>query len=411
MMLSVSMPEATPQIPLYAPLQGEFGYFAAPATIVGPSQEGGPILLQADDLHGTSVAGIVDAYRSNTFDVGGNSDALPGINLTNHYDGTVTNLGQGVYDYDSSGTWTSYFDNTNGLPALRMVLNYGSAGIDMTIVGAASHSQVSAPSSSEGGSIPINDVLVELKQSPLAAPPENPAESHAVETAIDVHHAAHGTTATNLISGEWGRASVFEMVGGGRSGDERVALNTERAKIQGDQARTDHVLPLSLDGEEAPAPQAAGPRTKTDQSRPDDRADGSDGSQETRPANEAAATNGTAVVGTESAVINNHSGKVSSAGAKTSESTSGPTAMAEPHDARVFAAAAAMDEIGNVEPAFDLWRHSRVAAGVVLILALERVAAFHSREANRKPEAAEAKAAARAQRKRRQLGGLLLDPR
>lgn len=411
LMLSASMPEATPQVPLSAPLQGEFGYFAAATTIAGPSQEGGPILLQADDINGTSVAGILDATHTDALDVGPNVQvAPPGINLTSRYDGTLENIGQGVFDYDSLNTWTSYPDNTNGLPVLRMEFNYGSGAIDPSFLSTSRQYHVNAPSTGEGGSIPINEVLVELKQSPLAAAPEKPAESHAVDPAIDVHHAAHGITATNLLPGEWGRASVFEMVNGGRGGEDRVALNTEHAKSNGEQARPDHVLPLFLNGEEAPVPQAGGSRTRVDQSRPDDRSQGSDGSQEATPAKEAAVTSVPGAFGAGPAVIEKHS-KVSSAGSKTSESTSGPTAMAEPRDARVVAAAATLDEVGAVEQVSDLWRRSRIAAGVVLVLALERVAAFHSREANRKPEDAEVKQAAQVKRKRLPMGGLLLDPR
>ncbi len=406
LMLSATTPEATPEVPLYSTLHIELSFVAAPAPLLGsPTADGGPILMSADDGHGTSVARI-------------DTSPLPPAQYTSFQ---VLNTGQAVYGNGFNSVTDMddvepnvYVSGGSSWQLVGMFLTPDLSTIEAKTFVAPVQTPEILPSDGEGGSIPISSVVAELKQLPATAiPAEKPVDGHSTEAAVGSTHSTHGSSSTaSSIPGEWGRASVFETVGGARSSDEQNTLNIERAKSRGDQTRSDVALPLFVSDEAGATPHATESLPAADRTRRED-GKAPDQTQEATPAREVSATSGLAMIDVHSAMIENHSGKVSSSAGKASESDGSPTGMIGSHDARVASVAAAMDELGVAERTSGLWRRSRVAAGVVLVLALERVAAFHTRESSRKT-AAEAVSSPNVRKKPtqpRMRGGLRLDAR
>jgi hypothetical protein len=404
LMLSATTPEATlPQLSIISPLHGELSFVTAPATIGGPSpQDGGLIELTADSLHGTSVAGILNA--------------APG-----------SGIGTNGIDFDSSGVFVTAFDDNafgayanwndsgsyaNASPPLLVFSNYDWGILTPKTASSPTHDQDIGSNYSEGGSIAISSVQAELKQQP-AAVAEKASPAHEVETTVDSHGSVRGTPAvTNLVPGEWGRASVFEMVNGTHSTDDHGGLNFERAKSRGDKTRSDVALPLTLGGEQESTPQANASPASAGQVQSDDQASASDQTQATTQINEAVVLNGAGSLSADPGIIANDQGKDSSSAVKPSQSPDGPNLAADAYDGRSGGVALAMDELGAIQKTPDSWGRSRVAAAVMLVLALERVAAFNSREANRQSSDEKTTPTGRPKPIRRQLrAGLQLDAR
>jgi hypothetical protein len=202
------------------------------------------------------------------------------------------------------------------------------------------------------------------------------------------------------------------MVNGGRSADDHVALNSERAKSRGDNSRSDVALPLLLNGEGEAAPKAGVPQSSADKIRSADQSPEPHRIQAARQGGERLSSDAAVSFSANPTISENHRDKESFSAAGAVKTPDGATPGAEPQTAPASVVALALDQLGNVENVVGSWGRSRVTAAMVLVLALERVAAFNSREAGRQLSDEKKSPSARRKPIRRQLGAVLgLDAR
>jgi hypothetical protein len=310
--------------------------------------------------HSTSVAGLI----TRDFD-------FPRAIGVDH-DGTYQNWSDNVSFGDGSvlkavailPTW-----NTLGAPT---------AAIIPIVVGPSQ----TGPNVSEGGAIPIHPIFADFRKDSHLASGVKPASPAAETTVASLTAARSAATADGAIAGEWARATVFEIAGG-----EPTTSDSQRdqpAATSGTDQALQDTKPLSsvktLQQNERLASRNAA----------ETQSDGSPAS----PGQTHSAQDYGQPSSDLSALLAN--GKLTSdaAGPHFNFNTLGSNNL----KISTVAAAAVFDQLGEgntavIESTTDgkSWLRSIGTSPLLMVLALERIAAFNSRRATRESRVAAAK--------------------
>jgi hypothetical protein len=270
----------------------------------------------------------------------------------------------------------------------------------------------------EGGLIPIHELLAGLRHEVEVAASKQVVSSLTAEMPIDPQSPKHleVSSSDNTISGEWGRAMVFEFAGGEPGVGERSALGERAAQSSGETTEQSEA-PLSVieaqgDGGKVTAGEQ-GAAQLTDQAA-DVRAQEQDA--ELLGMNAAAAfsqANSVGVIGSLTEGRLRHSASQPQLTRMEQESA---LARGEGDaDRRALDTAAAFEQLGEEGTALvefstsNWWERSLGLTPLLVALALERVAAHHARQPNRETPAAIARRQLRPQdmagRRRKQQRG------
>jgi hypothetical protein len=305
--------------------------------------------------------------------------------------GTSELFVNGAYALDSDGLQVVVFFNNNGLVARNF------AGV-----------VIPPPEKSlareEGGSIPIQELLVGLRKEVEVASNEQAVSSLAVEKPIDAHSSKHfaASSTETTISGEWGRAVVFEFAGGEPAVGERARLGDHGAKPARESTEQGNV-PLSTieargdgdsysDGEQ----QAAQPNNQAADDRTGERHDNQVDVFGNGPANQIGNATGILIEGKLPRMT------PQSQSARIEQGIDGAPGNGDAV-LPALATAAAFEQLGEEKIAFvessgeKWWERSLGLSPLLMVLAMERIAAHHSRQPKREAPTVTAQKASRPQ--------------
>jgi hypothetical protein len=178
-----------------------------------------PVLVAAPDPHGTAVAGITRTYGVSGQDV----------NAT-------------------SGWQLSSIGDSYGLQPLVIVSQTNSGGLapDLKPIVLGPNPSPSTPSAPEGGAIPIHAIFADFRKDSQLASGVKAVATPAVESSIESLTAARQLpTSDNALPGEWARAAVFEIAGGEPTANDLHSLNGQNAKTSDNDTALKHAEPLS----------------------------------------------------------------------------------------------------------------------------------------------------------------------
>ena len=244
----------------------------------------------------------------------------------------------------------------------------------------------------EGGSIPIQELLAGLRKEVEVASNERAASSLAAEQPTNAYPSEHffASSTDTTIPGEWGRAMVFEFAGGEPAAGDRASLGDRGAQPAGETTEQGDV-PLS-------ATEVRGDRDKY-----------SGGQQRAAQHNDRAADDRTrqqddnqvhlhgivpaAQIGMANAVGNLIEGKLRHIAsqpqfARVEQGIDGAPGKGDA-ELPALATAAAFEQLGEERTAFvessagKWWKRSLGLTPLLMVLAMERIAAHHSRQPKR----------------------------
>jgi hypothetical protein len=226
------------------------------------------------------------------------------------------------------------------------------------------------PGVSDGGSIPIHAIFADFRKDSHLASGVKTASSTAAETSVDsLASARRASTPDTAVAGEWARAMVFEIAGG-----EPTASDSHSPSDTGETL--EHSEPLS--SVETPQPNAKLANRNASAS-PNE---GYPVGESAQP--QAAQSNGQAAA----AMVQPPAGRMLAA--DSADPASAGQLSAENPDVTAFAATAVFDQLGKenaaaIESSFDgkSWLRSIGTSPLLMVLALERIAALNSRRATR----------------------------
>lgn len=334
--------------------------------------------------HGTSVAGNI----SLDYGVAGQDlNVLPAQLYTNGSGYTISR-GYGIYgEQFSNAQWQTDYLILSGPGVQLQVIPAWSdnvapePAIQPVVVGPSP----SNPGVSEGGSIPIHAIFADFRKDSHLASAAKTASTTARETSVDSPALARRTlTPDNAIAGEWARAMVFEIAGG-----EPTASDSHRPADTGESLQ--HSEPLSSVEQLQQNPKTANSHSA---------ALPSEGSPVGEPAQPPAAQANEQIAAIVTQLMSD--GKLAAANG-VGQSSVGYAAGAQNPDAAALAAAAVFDQLGEgnaavIESRVDgnSWLRSIGTSPLLMVLALERIAALNSRRATRESRIAPTKKPIRA---------------
>jgi hypothetical protein len=237
----------------------------------------------------------------------------------------------------------------------------------------------------EGGSIPIHAIFADFRQDGHLASGVKSVSSPLTEASIDLQASVHTpSTSDDAVSGEWARATVFEIAGG-EPGDLTSLGDKSKSSSNGDALQNDPLSTIE------PAHQSNGHRaTKSSQA---DATDGQVG-QHTQPEGAVVAdntTNSADPTGPTTADLAASTALADSIQLAAAE----PTGGANPEAAAVEAVFHRLGEDKNAVVESNLhgksWLHSIGTSPLLIALALERLAALNSRRTRREAKSSPAK--------------------
>lgn len=340
----------------------------------------------------------LDRYTSNFAQVDGGLISTGSLNVTPVTDSYVPNLDSDsplVFSGDSSthgfsdsgsgglNAWDNELSasGTSALQPITIVRNWPSGVLESSSGRATLTTTKTAIA--EGGSISLPTLIAGLRLEKISQESSN---GSTVAAAKEVSTPSSWPSAPNSLSGEWARAAVFSMVGNERDGLMEQPLHRGRNTSAGEPNYSN--TPAAANG----IPRGAAKPTAT--------SDSANNTSKSPSVNEAR----TSATGKQqprtSAIQTIHATPVAASRVDPQQAATSPftTAVlmrdvaardsAGGEDKRTSAnLTAAYDEIGNdsdsgsVFSANSLWRRRYVAAPLLLVLAVERIAALSSREA------------------------------
>jgi hypothetical protein len=238
---------------------------------------------------------------------------------------------------------------------------------------------------SEGGSIPIHPIFADFRQDSHLASGVKAISAHSSETSVDSLASARlQSSSDGAIAGEWGRAMVFEIAGGEPTTGDSHSLDGQTTTSDNDKS-LQHSKPLSsVDGSQQYGKLA--------------------GHHAAVPANGATAAGAPGqsqsgqIAAIEAQLLANGNllGGLTTLGNYDQSSATNPAA--DNPDSTALATAAVFDQLGRTNAAAidssadgKSWLRSIGTSPLLMVLALERIAALNSRRATRESRIAAAK--------------------
>ena len=318
---------------------------------------------------------------------------------TNHTDPTPLDysssdqvIGQGITVASEFHNDSWQLDNTGLSAAVILPTNNGggihAADIQPVVLGPGP----SMPGVSEGGSIPIHAIFADFHKDSHLASGVRAVASPASESSVESLTSARPlSTPDNAIAGEWARAMVFEIAGGEPTASDLHSLGGGRAKTSDSSETLQHAEPLSS--------------VKTSQQNVKLAAVRHAAGSPTEAASAGEMTQAQAEQQTRqlAAVVTQlmASGKLAagfSAPVSAAQFSAGNLLVTENPDPAAFASAAVFDQLGEenavvIESSVEgkSWLRSIGTSPLLMVLALERIAALNSRRAAREARIAAAK--------------------
>jgi hypothetical protein len=249
-------------------------------------------------------------------------------------------------------------------------------------------SSPSTPPVSEGGSIPIHAIFADFRQDSHLASGVKAISAHSSETSVDSLASARlQSSSDGAIAGEWGRAMVFEIAGGEPTTGDSHSLDGQSTTTSDSDKSLQHSKPLSsVDTPQQGVKQVAR-HTATQ-------------TNESAPIGQPQATGSTEQLAAALAQFlkdGNLAADVSAPIAFAELLADNPQLAGIP-DAATLAATAAFDQLGQdntavIESSSDgkSWLRSIGTSPLLMVLALERIAALNSRRATRESRIAASK--------------------
>jgi hypothetical protein len=388
MMLSVTgfdVPQPALDLTQFSFQPSEISLTSAYVTVAGGSTDGGYANANTDE---TSVVQLNHPDFA-TLGIG---------NQTLFYNsaGTSAYKSFGTFDFAiTGGTFRLSSDTILESDGLYLAVitpwNDGATTLEPAIQPVVVGSSPSMPGVSEGGSIPIHAIFADFRQDSHLASGVKAISSRAGETSIDTLASARRLSAPDgAIAGEWARAMVFEIAGGEPTTGDSHSLEGQPTTTSDSDKTLQRSKPLSsvdtsqqygkLASHHASVPANEGtPVGEPGQPQPA-QPNGQFAAIEAQLMADGKLTDGLAAPGDDSRL-----------------SSYNPSGAENPNIA-ALATAAVFDQLGHanaavIESAVDgkSWMRSIGTSPLLMVLALERIAAFNSRRATRESRIAAAK--------------------
>jgi hypothetical protein len=375
MMLSatgIESPQPIPEMTQSTLIPAQISFAGAYFNLAPSSPDGG--LTLSDTATNLQFDSTIAVTRSNAISYDFNS-----VDLNSVY---VPSRALPVYDSPLlSGT---------GLKPEVIAASPNIGSLDLTSQPVVIGPSPSTPGISEGGSIPIHAIFADFRKDSQLASGVKAIASSATETSVaSLASARQHSMPDNSIAGEWARAMVFEIAGGEPTNDLHTPGAQPTTTSDSDES-LQHAQPLS--SVETPqqngklfnrhaASQADGvnPLVATGQPVPDE-------------------TDGQVATAEPQLLGNDKLTADASAPVSVGQFTAENLLTAERSDAKTFAAAAVFDQLGKGNSAIidqpvdgKSWLRSIGTSPLLMVLALERIAALNSRRATRDSRIAAAK--------------------
>jgi hypothetical protein len=275
-------------------------------------------------------------------------------------------------------------NDTDGLqPAVIISQTYGS-GLAPDLKPVVLGPNPSAPGTGEGGSIPIHAIFADFRKDSQLASGVKAVASPAIESSLESLAAARQLpTSDNALAGEWARAMVFEIAGGEPTASDLHSLDGQGGKTSDTDATLQHAEPLSSIHNSQQNLKLASVRHTV--AKP---ADATSTGELTQAQAEQQSRQLAAVI-----MQLLDSGKLAagfSAPLSAGQFSASNLLTTEGLDPTAFAAAAVFDQLGEQNTAViessvegKSWLRSIGTSPLLMVLALERIAALNSRRATR----------------------------
>jgi len=343
------------------PIDGGYANSDAVFTRYPVTEDGSPVLT-AIEHDGTSVAGITQFYGVSGQDV----NLIPRWHLDTAHD-------------------------SNGLqPAVIVSQTNGGVGgplapdLKPVVLGPP-------PGVSEGGSIPIHAIFADFRKDSQLASGVKAVASPTIESSIESLTAARQlSTPDNALPGEWARAMVFEIAGGEPTASDLHSLSGQGAKTSDSDNTLGHAEPLSAVHDPHENLNLASVRHTVV------RPDGASAGEMTQSQAEQQSRQLAAVV--MQLLDSTKLAAGFSAPLSASQFSAGNLLITKNPDHMAFASAAVFDQLGQENAAMiessvegKSWLRSIGTSPLLMVLALERIAALNSRRAARESRIAAAK--------------------
>jgi hypothetical protein len=321
------------------------------------------VLTAVSDYHGTSVAGIQQFYGVAGRDV----NLLPPWQLNTEYD-------------------------SDGLQPAVIVSQTNGSGLAPDLKPIVIGPNPSVPGGSEGGSIPIHAIFADFRKDSQLASGVKAVATPAVELSIEsLASARQLSTPDNALSGEWARAMVFEIAGGEPTAGDLHSLDGQRGKTSDNDDTLQHAEPLSsVEASQQNLKLASVRHAASSQ------AEGAGAGGMTQAQTEQQSRQLATVV-----MQLLDSGRLAagfSVPASASQFSAGNLPGTENPDPAALASAAVFDQLGKENAAMiessvegKSWLRSIGVSPLLMVLALERIAALNSRRAAHEERIAAAK--------------------
>ena len=343
-------------------------------------------ILSGDTIggHGTSVAGTISldygVARQDLYGVMGQDVNVFSPQPFTNGAGYTVSLGQAVYgDQIGNPQWLTDNLLLSGpglqpqvIPAWSDTVAPATNNIQPIVVGP----NPTLPSVSEGGSIPIHAIFADFRKDAHLASGVKTAPSPSAETSVDsLSSARRASTTDNAIAGEWARAMVFEIAGGEPTSSDSHSPSDKGETLQ-------HSEPFS--SVETPQNAMLADRHAAMSSN------------EGPPVGKPVQPQATQLSGqTAAAMAQLAAGMLA---ADSSATLGVPQLFAESRDVTALAAAVDFDALGEENAAAIIsvadgksWLRSIGTSPLLMVLALERIAALNSRRATRESRIAATK--------------------
>jgi hypothetical protein len=311
-----------------------------------------PVLTAVSDRHGTSVAGIQQLYGVAGQDI----NLLPPWQFTTSYD-------------------------SDGLQPAVIVSQANGSGLAPDLKPIVIGPSPTAPGSPEGGSIPIHAIFADFRKDSNLVSGGKSISSPATESTLEsLASMRRASTSDNAITGEWARAMVFEIAGGEPTASDSHLLGEQPATTSSTDDKLEHSEPVSSietlqQNEQLASRQSVG-----------------------RPTNEALVNEqgqlqadqsyGQITAVSTKSPRGGHRTAGSATPAQISQFAADWSAESATPDLTATAAATVFDQLGEgnaavIESTLDgkSWLRSIGASPLLMVLALERIAALNSRRA------------------------------
>jgi hypothetical protein len=358
-------------IPLYA-------WNASDATLTPQASDGGFIQYRFEPAHPDLEQNIGNV----AFNQNATSDAI--------FDSQLFGVAGKDINVRSAWQLNTAFDSEGLQPAVIVSQTNGGVGgplapdLKPVVLGPP-------PGVSEGGSIPIHAIFADFRKDSQLASGVKAVASPTIESSIESLTAARQlSTPDNALPGEWARAMVFEIAGGEPTASDLHSLSGQGAKTSDSDNTLGHAEPLSAVHDPHENLNLASVRHTVV------RPDGASAGEMTQSQAEQQSRQLAAVV--MQLLDSTKLAAGFSAPLSASQFSAGNLLITKNPDHMAFASAAVFDQLGQENAAMiessvegKSWLRSIGTSPLLMVLALERIAALNSRRAARESRIAAAK--------------------